>query len=103
MQGHAHLQRPHLLPALRVQCPLGRHCGRKRVRRPREDRMESISRGFHHHTLVRGDGMAQDGVVASEDMLHSLGVQLPPLGAAFDVGEQERDRAGGQGHHCRFH
>jgi hypothetical protein len=46
---------------------------------------------------MRGDGMAQHGVVASESHLHCLGMLFPELCAAFNIGEQERDGAGWQG------
>ena len=47
------------------------------------------------------DRLAEEGVVASQGSLHRLGVLLPEAGAAFDVGEEKSDRAGGKCRHLR--
>ena len=41
------------------------------------------------------DHLAEQGVVAGESGLHDPGLLLPETRAAFDIGEQECDRAGG--------
>jgi hypothetical protein len=46
------------------------------------------------------EGVTEKCIVAGQGLAHALRVLLPKMSAAFDVGEQERDRAGrvrGQG------
>ena len=53
-------------------------------------------------TAARRDRLANDGFVLREGGFHCLGVVLPQLGTALDVGEEERDRPTGPHQHRRF-
>ena len=62
----------------------------------REDRVHAIADGLENHTALRIDRLPQDRIVARKGCWHRLWVLLPQLRAAFDVGEAEGERAGGQ-------
>jgi len=80
------------------QGTLGGGGGEQRVDRVREGDLEGVADGLEDRAAVGFDGGAQAGVVAFEGTGHRLLVLLPALGRAFDVGEQEGDRGGGEGH-----
>jgi hypothetical protein len=58
-----------------------------------KDRAKCVADGFEHMTIARGDGGAHDLVMAGDSLPHDLAVGLPALGAAFDIGKEERDCA----------
>ena len=59
----------------------------------------SIAGGLDDAAAIVLDGAAQQIVMARQGRLHLLREFLPELGAAFEVGEQERYGARGKG--CR--
>ena len=78
---------------------LGSEGGRQRAGSRGERRAEGIARGGEDEALVPLDGLAQDGVVASQRDCHFRGAVLPESSAALDVGEEEGDRPAGQVRH----
>lgn len=65
---------------------------------------EGITDGLEDVATVRLDGLAKDGIVTSEGSHHRPGILIPPLSAALDISEEERDRPRGkcrQGHLLR--
>ena len=56
-------------------------------------REQAVTRILEYHTSVSGDGLHQDGIGACKHGWHVLRVLLPESGAAFDIREEECDRA----------
>jgi hypothetical protein len=62
----------------------------------RERRVHAVAGGLHDHAVVLADRVTEDLVVARERGAHRGGIVLPAPGRPLEVGEQERDRPGGQ-------
>jgi hypothetical protein len=99
VQRHAHPQWFRQRPRLYDECALGGQRGCQRVRRLGEGREDAIADGLEDHAPVRGDALLHQGIVAGERGRHRVRMSLPQLRAAFDVGEQKRDRSLRQRHH----
>ena len=85
MVDHTCLQ---VLPGLQggaQGCPGGGECHAKRI----PDDLENVA-------VVRLHGGLQDGMMAQAQRFPGLAVCLGELCAAFDIGEEEGDRAGGE-------
>ena len=48
--------------------------------------------------IMAADDLRRDLVVPHQGLTHGFGRSLPEVGAALDVGKEEREGAGGQGH-----
>jgi hypothetical protein len=59
---------------------------------------------FHYVTVVPADNLLNEVIMTNEGRTHLLRELFPQLGAAFNIGEQEGDSAGGQiGHRLGLH
>jgi hypothetical protein len=96
MQRHPHAQRRGRRPWLVVQRALRFERGGNRVGRRVECGAERIAAGLEHVAVMRVDAMAQQRVVSRERCAHCGRLRFPEPRAAFDVGEQHRDGAGGR-------
>ncbi len=60
----------------------------------RKGAVKGVAHGLEHCTAVGLKGCAQDRIVAAQGSFHRLGLGLPQARAAFDVGEEKRNRSG---------
>ena len=67
----------------------------------REDGQQSVTGRFHDRPVLCRHGTPQDRVVDLQRRAHGVTVGFPQPGTAFDVGHEERDRAGGSCHEIR--
>jgi hypothetical protein len=91
MECHAHAQRAGAVPAFLLQRPLRIKGGGECVGRPGEHRVDAVAGSLEDHSAVRADCLAQQAVMAGKRRPHRRVMLLPQLGAAHDIGEQERD------------
>ncbi len=95
MQAHADQDWPARRPGLRTQRLLsGQDRGDCGWCRP-ERRAEGVAYRLEDITARGLDGRPEDLVVAAERDRHWRRLGLPQPGRALDIGEQQRDRAGG--------
>ena len=57
---------------------------------------EGVAAGLEHVALLIADAMAQQRIVARECRAHRRSVSFPQARAALDVGEHQRNGAGGE-------
>ena len=81
-------------PILDRDGPLDRDSGIQRVPGAGEDRAKGVAHRLEDDPAMGLDRRAQERVVPLERHPHRLGLPLPTLGAALDVGEEEGDGTG---------
>src|SRR5947209_18989619 len=101
VHGHPDTHLVALRPWLSVEAVLGRHCSDECVWSPGEGSTKSIAYRLEYASTVRSDGFPHDGIVAGECLRHRTLVRFPALGAALDVGKEERYGSGGKLPHVR--
>ncbi len=90
VDAHPDADRPGLERLLRV------NCGGDGVDRPREGDEERVALGVDFGTVVSREGLADGATVLCEEIGVGGPVLLKETRRPFDVGEEERDRAGRQ-------
>jgi len=98
MQTHAHFDRCGL-PRFVLQAALDFECGFEGIIRRVERRTEGITDDLEDVAVLRLDRFAQNCVMVCEEGWQLGGELLRQRGAAFNVGEQKGDGAGGQFSH----
>ncbi len=94
VQSAADLERDADGGADRKHFALERYRRAHRGDRIAEDGVESVARRLDHAAAVRFDAFPRHPVVTVEGVGHAPRFGLPESRAAFDVGEEERDRSG---------
>ena len=94
MQGHAYLKWPGRAPHFALERALGFQCSRQRVRGTGKGRVEAIPRRVEDDTIRGSDRVAHQGIVVGKGTPHGRLVLFPQPGAAFDIGEEDRDFGG---------
>ena len=94
MDGHPHAQLAERAPVLAMEIDLRPRRGLDGVGRLVECRVHGVADRLEHDAAVRGDRVPHDPVVAEESGRVRGGMPPQQSGAAFDVAEEERDRAG---------
>src|SRR4030095_4402066 len=94
VKRHAHAELRPFGPRFAMQRPLRLERRGKRIGRRVERRAEGVATRLEDVTVVIGDAVAQQRIVARERGAHRLGVRFPEPRAALDVGEEQRDGAG---------
>ena len=82
-----------------AQLALHRHRRGDRTLRSGECRVHPVAGHLDHRAVVGIDRVAQDLVVARQRRLHRVRELLPQARRALEIGEEERDCAGGQLRH----
>ncbi len=95
----AYSQTADVAPVLCCDGALCRDCGECSGFGSSEGAVDAVAGHLHDVSVVGGDCVTQDPVVACQHVFHRLGVLLPEAGRALEVGEQERDRPGRQVSH----
>ena len=90
MDADPDAERPGFRPCRRREPALDGETCRHPVSGRRRSRHQSVAGRLHDLPASRLDGAAQDRVVPLKGGRHGVGQSLPELGAAGDVGEQER-------------
>ena len=94
MQAHPDLQRAGLAPGFSGQGALGgERCG-DCLGGEREGGLEGVADGLEDLAALPGNRFMQDFIMLFQGDLHGDRQALPQGGAALDVGEEKRDRAG---------
>jgi len=96
VQAHAHPDRGPRRPGVGGQGPLGGHGRPDRRHRAGEGGEEGVALGADLDPVAVADRPAQDGRMLVPDRRVAVAQLLEQPGRAFDVGEQEGDRPGGQ-------
>ena len=99
VEAHPNEHRPAAGPIVRGQATLRRHGGARRRDRICEHREERVPLASDLDPVVLGDGPADDHGVLVPKSGVAITQLLEEPGGTFDVGEQERHRAGGQRWH----
>ena len=95
VQRHPYPQRPDcVIPAGAVETALGEQDRCARVGSAGKDGEKTITPVFDNRPIVITDRPDQDLVVGRQRLSHRLGTLVPESAALFDVGEEERERAG---------
>src|SRR5438045_844026 len=94
MQCHPYPERANCSPVLGKQRPLT-HQGRgDGPGRGGESRLYGVTHRLEMDAAVILNRLIEHNQMTSDSGSHGHGVTLPTLGAAFDVGKEEGDRAG---------
>ena len=101
METAAHPERQAAVPGDRGHPALQGERGRHRGAGIAEHRVQAIPDHLHQHAAVRRDGLAAEPVVPRQRLGHQRRLGLPQPGAAFNVGEEDRDNAGKPRRRCR--
>ena len=95
VQPHPCPERANFAPRLGQERTLSLHCGGEGRVGCTKGGQETVAHGLDHVAQMRLNGAPQDGIVSGDRHLHRLGMLLPKLGAALDIGEKEGDGTGG--------
>ncbi len=66
------------------------------IERVHKDSIERVANRLEDHAILRRDGLAEQHIVAYQRGAHGVWLLLPESRAAFNIGEQECERASGQ-------
>jgi hypothetical protein len=99
MQRHAHAELCRFGPRLAIQRALRIERRGECVGCRMERRAEGVAARLEHVPVVIVDAVAQQCIVARECRAHRGSVRFPQARAALDVGEHQRDGAGGKACH----
>jgi hypothetical protein len=87
VQRHAYCKHANYSPRLQLKHPLSGDRGCQGVRRLCKRRQHAITSRLDDLSLMGGDRLCQDRIVASKCSRHCIGVLFPESCAAFDIRE----------------